>query len=128
LATIELHDRRAILGRVTLRNSVDGWDIDVPGRRVSSGWEFDVSAPRYAGGFDFKFFSEAQGWQTRPRFAAPPRPGGVVSRADSVSFSTNRVSVVIPKPTLPSRLTLLMSLIGRARGALPRPDRDQLTA
>jgi hypothetical protein len=115
MATIELHDRRAILGRVTLRNSVDGWDIDVLGRRVPSGWEFDVSAPQYADGFDFKFYSEAQGWQVGPRFAAPPRPGGVVSRADSVSFGTNRVSVVIPKSTLPSRLTLLMSLIGRAR-------------
>jgi hypothetical protein len=115
LATIELHDRRAILGRVTLRNSIDGWDTDVPGQRVRSGWEFDVSAPRYADGFDFKFYSEAQGWSTGPRFHAPPRPGGVAARADSVSFSTNRVSVVIPKRTLPGRLTILMSLLARAR-------------
>jgi hypothetical protein len=118
LTTIELHDRRAILGRVTLRNSVDGWDTDVSGRRVPSGWEFDVSAPRYAGGFDFKFYSEAQGWSTGPRFSAPPRPDRVAARADSVSFSTNRVSVVIPKLTLPSRLTLFMSLLAGARARL----------
>lgn len=48
--------------QITLRNSVDGWDKDLPGIYANDEWRFDLAEARYPNGIEFKFVLERTYW------------------------------------------------------------------
>ncbi|MBF2079811.1 MAG: GMC family oxidoreductase [Synechococcales cyanobacterium T60_A2020_003] len=47
---------------VTLRNSIDGWGIDIPGIYENDAWRFDLDEDQYPNGLAFKFVLEQTYW------------------------------------------------------------------
>jgi choline dehydrogenase-like flavoprotein len=61
--------------QVTLRNNVDGWDVDVPGEYENDAWTFRLPIERYRGGIVFKFVLEEQYWMTGGNLFLVPADG-----------------------------------------------------
>lgn len=61
--------------QITLRNSIDGWNEDVPGEYENDAWNFVLPTDRYAGGFEFKFILEEQYWSTSGNLQLAPADG-----------------------------------------------------
>jgi choline dehydrogenase-like flavoprotein len=61
---------------VTLRNSVDGWNKDVPGSYQDGAWRFELPDGPYQNGLAFKFVLEKAYWMIGPNLFLQPAPGG----------------------------------------------------
>jgi choline dehydrogenase-like flavoprotein len=62
--------------QVTLRNSVDGWDNDIPGLYENDEWRFDLESDRYPNGLYFKFVLERSYWMEGDNLFVTPAEGG----------------------------------------------------
>ncbi|MBD3886155.1 GMC family oxidoreductase [Phormidium tenue FACHB-886] len=62
--------------QITLRNSIDGWDQDIPGVYENDEWRFELPEARYGGGMVFKFVLEQTYWMTEPDLNLVPVLGG----------------------------------------------------
>jgi choline dehydrogenase-like flavoprotein len=61
---------------ITIRNSVDGWDIDVPGVYEDDEWRFTLPEAQYQPGIAFKFVLEKTYWMTGGDLFLTPEAGG----------------------------------------------------
>jgi hypothetical protein len=62
--------------QVTLRNNVDGWNLDIPGIYDSDEWRFELPEVKYQQGFNFKFVLERTYWMEGQDFYLQPFNGG----------------------------------------------------
>jgi hypothetical protein len=62
---------------VTLRNNVDGWDVDIGAAYEDDAWIFRLDSARYQGGVAFKFVLEGQYWMDGGDLWLQPVAGGV---------------------------------------------------
>jgi choline dehydrogenase-like flavoprotein len=62
--------------QVTLRNNVDGWNLDIPGIYDSDEWRFELAEVKYQQGFNFKFVLERTYWMEGQDFYLQPFNGG----------------------------------------------------
>lgn len=69
--------------QVTIRNSVDGWDDDVPGIYEDDEWRFELSEARYPNGIEFKFVLERTYWMAGENLFLHPADGGDYVFSDS---------------------------------------------
>jgi hypothetical protein len=81
--------------QVTLRNSVDGWDQDIPGIYENDEWRFTLPEARYGGSMAFKFVLEQTYWMAGPDlFLAPVLNGDYVYTEAQVAFPPRQEMVV----------------------------------
>lgn len=62
--------------QVTIRNSVDGWETDLPGIYENDEWQFVLDEGHYAPDFSFKFVLEQAYWMEGQDLALSPVSGG----------------------------------------------------
>lgn len=61
---------------VTLRNNVDGWELDIPGIYDNDEWRFELPEVKYQQGFNFKFVLERTYWMEGQNIYLQPLNGG----------------------------------------------------
>jgi hypothetical protein len=77
--------------QITLRNSVDGWDHDVPGIYEDDAWRFELDEARYGGEIELKLVLERTYWMLGANLRLPVFAGAEhVLTAAQIDF---------PKPT-----------------------------
>jgi choline dehydrogenase-like flavoprotein len=81
--------------QITLRNSVDGWNQDIPGIYENDEWRFDLPEARYGGGMTFKFVLERTYWMAEPDlFLTPVLGGNYIYTEAQVTFPPRQEMVV----------------------------------
>lgn len=68
--------------QVTLRNEIDGWDVDLPGNYEDDAWVWRLPEGPYAGGMAFKFVLDEQYWMAGGNLFLTPVDGGEYSWDD----------------------------------------------
>jgi hypothetical protein len=61
---------------IVLRNSVDGWAVDLHGVVESDAYVFTLDEARYAAGMEFKFVLDGHRWMRGENLSLVPRAGG----------------------------------------------------
>jgi len=61
---------------ITIRNSVDGWNEDIPGIYENDEWRFELPEASYPQGMDFKFVLEQTYWMTGANLFINPVANG----------------------------------------------------
>lgn len=111
--------------QITLRNNIDGWDLDLPGEYENDAWNFWLPTDRYAGGFEFKFVLEEQYWMNFANLQLTPQDGQVYEYdATQVTFPSlsevnkenNRVQQLFFEPNLDENKTYDVIVIGSGIG------------
>lgn len=111
--------------QITLRNSVDSWDKDIPGEYEEDAWNFQLATDRYAGGFEFKFILEEQYWMNFGNLQLVPVDGQAYTYdATQVSFPSiseilkenNRVQQLFFAPNLDETTLYDVIVIGSGIG------------
>lgn len=62
--------------QITLRNNIDGWDLDIPGIYDNDEWRFELPEVKYQQGFNFKFVLERTYWMEGQDVYLQPVNGG----------------------------------------------------
>ncbi len=111
--------------QLTLRNTVDGWDADIPGEFENDAWNFRLATERYAGGFEFKFVLEEQYWMNFDNLQLTPVDGQTYEYdATQVSFplitevskENTRVQQMFFMPNLDEQKTYDVIVVGSGIG------------
>jgi hypothetical protein len=61
--------------QITLRNSVDGWEHDIPGIYENDEWRFELAEQRYPGAIEFKLVLERTYWMLGANLVLPAFAG-----------------------------------------------------
>src|SRR5215469_16576954 len=64
---------------MTLRNSVDGWGVDILGAYSNGAWQFVLNDQKYASGMEFKFVMNDLAWMDGPNLVLPSAAAGIYS-------------------------------------------------
>ncbi len=111
--------------QVTLRNSADGWDVDIPGLYENDEWRFELSGDRYLGGFNFKFVLEQVYWMGgQDLFLLPTQGGDYIYTEAQVQFppmqelivENSRVQQLFFAPNLDENYVFDVIVIGSGIG------------
>jgi choline dehydrogenase-like flavoprotein len=62
--------------QVTIRNSIDGWNHDLPGIYQNDEWRFELAEENYPNGMEFKFVLERSYWMAGINLFLHPAAGG----------------------------------------------------
>jgi len=71
---------------ITLRNAIDGWNVDVPGTYAHGAWQFVLNDPKYVPGMEFKFVLNGHAWMDGSNLTIGA-PGSSSYSEDQVRFT-----------------------------------------